>query len=176
MAREIATRPFEAFAGQYVCVALNLNLCGKGKSVTPGVTACWTLREKPVSSSPVLAVTSYVLLKDVTFVVNESKLRAVQKRGTKEVFAFACGTAVAQRGANVPTHMKSVQFRPLPPWNDETFKIVTGERRAAVHELAWFFGEGIKAVGNSARGNGHGIFVESLAIAADAPDFYGSSD
>jgi len=170
----IPNRPFEDFAGERVAVALNLNQCGPGKPDKPG-EHCWSVRAKP--GGPVLAYTPYVLLTDVELVVSPSGLARVQREGVKAGFAWAVGTAVAQKGAKVPAQWQAVGFNPLLPpkgRGENGFRLIGDDgKRKPVETLVWFFGKGRKALGSNSAGR-RNPWVETLDIAASAPGLFDS--
>jgi hypothetical protein len=87
-------------AGRRVALAINLHRCRPGKPIPEGA-ACFSVREKPRSSSKVLGYAERLVLKDVEFVVNERSLERIERRGTREVCCFVVGTVLRPRAAEL---------------------------------------------------------------------------
>ncbi len=149
-----ASTPWDKFEGERVAVAYNLNICGGGKPSKPG-EACWTVRAKPSNSSAPIGYSASVLLQDCEFVINHGLLQRKRAAGKKDVFAFVVGTAVAMspppRG--LPKGWYGVGFSPMAPpkgRGEDGFSLVSGlggKDRQPIDHLAWFFGDGRKALG-----------------------------
>lgn len=156
----IPERPFSDFEGQIVACGYNLNQCSPSKSQREG-EHCWAVRvldvDSPEDVTPskakstrVSGYTEGVLLKDCVFIVHEPTLRAVQNRGSKEVFAFVVGVAVNPRKvASMAADWQPVGFSPLLPpkgRGEGEFMLVSGKSRKPIKRARLFYGKDRQAL------------------------------
>ena len=156
----IPERPFSDFEGQIVACGYNLNQCSPSKSQREG-EHCWAVRvldvDSPEDVTPskakstrVSGYTEGILLKDCVFIVHEPTLRAVQNRGSKEVFAFVVGVAVNPRKvASMAADWQPVGFSPLLPpkgRGEGEFMLVSGKSRKPIKRARLFYGKDRQAL------------------------------
>jgi len=159
-ASHIPERPFSDFEGQIVACGYNLNQCSPSKPQRKG-EHCWAVRvldvDSPEDITPskakstrVSAYTEGVFLKDCVFIVHEPTLRAVQNRGSKEVFAFVVGVAVNPRkAASLDADWQTVGFSPLLPpkgRGEGEFMLVSGKTRKPIKRARLFYGKDRQAL------------------------------
>jgi 8-oxo-dGTP pyrophosphatase MutT (NUDIX family)/GNAT superfamily N-acetyltransferase len=159
-ASHIPERPFSDFEGQIVACGYNLNQCSPSKPQRKG-EHCWAVRvldvDSPEDITPskakstrVSAYTEGVFLKDCVFIVHEPTLRAVQNRGSKEVFAFVVGVAVNPRkAASLDADWQTVGFSPLLPpkgRGEGEFMLVSGKTRKSIKRARLFYGKDRQAL------------------------------
>jgi hypothetical protein len=136
-------------AGRKVALAINLHRCRPGKPIPDGA-ACFSVREKPRSSSKVLGYVDRVVLKDVKFVVNERSLERIQNRGTREVCCFVVGTVMRPRAPELKgacaCEWTPIHFNPFrsPCFTTPKGKCAVSARYAAMVDKA-VAAEGVKA-------------------------------
>lgn len=136
-------------AGRTVALAINLHRCRPGKPIPEGA-ACFSVREKPRSSSKVLGYVDRVVLKDVKFVVNERSLERIQNRGTREVCCFVVGTVMRPRAPELEgacaCDWTPIHFNPFrsPCFTTPKGKCAVSARYAAMVDKA-VAAEGVKS-------------------------------
>lgn len=81
-------------------MAFNRHQCTPSKPKKAG-ELCFSIREKPSSSSKVLGYAKEVWLEDVQFFANERGVERIQETGVRNVCCFVVGTLIAKRPARV---------------------------------------------------------------------------
>lgn len=106
----------DKLVGREVAVAFNRHECLLQHPVKPG-EHCFSVREKPTSSSPVIGYADEIWLEDVRFFASESGLRRIQKTGTRTPIAFVVGKVLRRRPASVTKKRGwfKVRFDPFEP-------------------------------------------------------------
>ncbi len=88
------------FAGRQVAVALNLHKCRVGQPKEKG-EACFSIRDKPSTSSKVLGYVPEVWLENVSFFVRPSEVEQIKETGVRTVCCYVVGTVIGSRSAKV---------------------------------------------------------------------------
>lgn len=164
-----------SFVGRRLAVAYNLAQCRREAPPKPGET-CFALREKPTSSSPVLAYVPQVLLKDVETVIVSSVIKRIRDTGSRAVGAFVVGT-VMPLNTRIPTAWDGCGISPVPPPKGrgelEFVSIDATGRRTQMRRADWFYGVGRKSTVSAPRQNpGRTVMTvaELRSAMVDLPD------